>query len=155
MAADYYGPFLEKAKSLVSGAEGSLTVNHVHAEPPLSYVASRSPVIEMLLLYLAHGSEDEAATTVSRFLEIAAKNAGSDIKAYTHGPVLEELEKEGVDGKLKGYFVALGWASVDAHMAFRETEVFKEHVPALRALAKGLKVVSVSSFVAMAFGLPG
>ena len=141
MAADYYAPFLDKAKSMVTGDAGSLTVNHVHAEPPLSHVTDKAPVVEMLLIYVPLDANDEVPGTITRFMDILAKNAQGFVTT-AHGWVVEELEKEGLEGRFKAYFVAIGWESVEAHMAYRETEAFKESIPMLRALAKGLRVVS-------------
>ena len=144
MSADYYAPFLDKVKSMVTDDANALTVNHIHATPPLSAVSSKAPVVEMLLLYVDLSANDEVPGTIMRFMDILSKNAVGFV-ATTHGWVVEEMEKEGSDGKFKGYFVAIGWESVEAHMEYRETEAFKESIPMLRALAKGLKVVSSST----------
>jgi hypothetical protein len=119
----------------------SLTLNHVHATPSLNVIADRAPVVEMLLIYVPASANDEVPGTLTRFLDILEKNATGFV-ATSHGWVVEELDKEGVIEKLKGYFVAIGWESVDAHMAYRDTEPFKENIPMVRALAKGLRVVS-------------
>lgn len=135
---------MEKVFGLTT--EGSLTLNHINATPGLHVVAEKAPVVEMVLIYVSTSATDEVPGTLTRFLDILAKNAKGFV-GTTHGWVVEELEKEGVDEKLKGYFAAIGWESVDAHLAFRDTEAFKEAIPLVRALAKGLRVVSTGKLI--------
>jgi hypothetical protein len=138
-ASESYPSLIEKVFGLTT--KDSLTLNHIHATPGLNVVTDRAPVVEMLLIYVSASANDEVPGTLTRFLDIFVKNATGFV-ATSHGWVVEELHKEGVDEKLKGYFVAIGWESVDAHMAYRDTEPFKENIPMVRALAKGLRVVS-------------
>jgi hypothetical protein len=61
-----------------------------------------------------------------------------------YGWVKEELENaEKFDGKTKGYYVAFGWESVEAHMKYRETQAFKDTIPAFKAVAKMISMVSI------------
>lgn len=62
--------------------------------------------------------------------------------ANAHGWISEELEHEKVEGKARGYYFAIGWESVDAHMRFRETKPFAESIPALRNVSKAMNMVS-------------
>lgn len=58
-----------------------------------------------------------------------------------HGEFMEGNEGEGKEGK--GFVLLGGWESVDAHMRFRETEVFKENVGYLRGNHGGVEMVSL------------
>ena len=54
---------------------------------------------------------------------------------------IEEVEREDVEGgKARVFLAALGWDSVEAHMAFRETPTFKEAILLLRGKAKAIEV---------------
>ena len=130
-----------RAKEVMSGQPGCLVINHMHITSPIFELLEKSPVNEVLLLYVPQDAGDEVPATVDRFLEIASQTA-QGATGYAHGWVVEQLEKEGHEGKLKGYYVFIGWDSVEAHMAYRETEAFKENIPMIRSLAKGLSVVS-------------
>lgn len=52
----------------------------------------------------------------------------------------KEEKKQG-----KALVLCIGWSSKDAHMAYRETEGFKEKVPLLRKGMEGVEVVSAIS----------
>jgi quinol monooxygenase YgiN len=144
MDADYYKPFMAKAGGLLTGSPDCLIMHHVHFTPTLLSLALKAPVVEVLLLYTSPDSTDEVPTTLTRFLDILAANA-EGTTGSAHGWVREELEKDGVEGKLRGYMVAVGWESVDDHMKYRETEAFKESIPLVRQLAKGMSVVSMNT----------
>ena len=57
------------------------------------------------------------------------------------------VHQEGKEGKFKGYLVLFGWESMEAHAKFRQSETFNEIVGPVRAIGKGIKVVSVNSSV--------
>ena len=57
------------------------------------------------------------------------------------GVTYEEIEKEGVKGK--AVVVAIGWQSVDVHMAFRKTEAFSKNIHLLRSTAKSIDMKHV------------
>jgi hypothetical protein len=63
-------------------------------------------------------------------------------KGIQFGEVVEKLKKE--DGKEEGSACKLfiGWETVEDHMKFRETELFKENVPLLRTANEGVEMVS-------------
>lgn len=66
-------------------------------------------------------------------LNIIKENA-EGFRAASCGWVVEDVEHESLgDGKKGRVFkVVLGWDSVEHHMRFRETEVFKENAGLLR-----------------------
>lgn len=147
-----YEPFKRRALSFVTGAPGSLVIKHVNFHTPVAEVAA-APVVEMLLMYVPLEAGDEVPTGVQEFLDIARVNAKGLVKA-AHGWVVEELEHEKFEGKAKGYYAAIGWESVDVHMAYRETQAFKDSIPALRNLAKALSVVSSKAICSETLSVP-
>ncbi len=49
----------------------------------------------------------------------------------------------GIFGKGRAYVLALGWDSVDAHMAFRETKEFTDAIVHVREKIKGAAMYHV------------
>lgn len=102
-------------------------VKHV-ALKPIPTVVLNSPVTEVMLAYFpadipAEGKASKAAAT-ARLEEFADKALSqcADIKGWSFGWGVEDGQK----GNL--LTLLIGWPSVQAHMKFRETEVFKENV---------------------------
>jgi heme-degrading monooxygenase HmoA len=63
---------------------------------------------------------------------------------HAYGPVVEEIEKEEGAGMGKAVVLCIGWESKERHMAFRETESFKENIHFLREGVTGAELVSSS-----------
>lgn len=57
-------------------------------------------------------------------------------RGMSSGWIVEEVEHPSV-GTGFGYAAALGWDSVEAHMAFRETQEFKNAIGQVRSGSKG------------------
>jgi hypothetical protein len=95
----------------------------------------------MLLMYVPLDAGDEVPQGVQKVLDAATAHKQGCI-AGAHGWVVEELENEKFEGKLKGYYAAIGWKSIEVHQRYRETEAFKESIPSLRTVAKALNMVS-------------
>lgn len=71
------------------------------------------------------------------------------IHSSTGGWAVGEAQKEGMGedgavGPAKPWWGAIGWDSVNAHMAFRETEAFRELIPLLRGVAPVVEVHHVA-----------
>jgi heme-degrading monooxygenase HmoA len=56
-----------------------------------------------------------------------------------------EVEVEGEGGVQKGYagVVVIGWESVEKHLAFRETDLFRENIGGLRNGARKIEMYHV------------
>lgn len=95
----------------------------------------RSPVAEVMFAFFPSNITTDAQTDVSqRFSEFNNKalKQCKDVRSVSSGWGLETdfpIRGDGNNGGKGMLFIALiGWGSVDEHMAFRESDVFKKHV---------------------------
>lgn len=99
----------------------------------------------MLAFFPSDLSADAQATVTGRIAQFADKalTGCPDVHACNYGWGVENdfPVRGGAEGQTGSLFVTLiGWSSVDAHMKFRETDVFKENVGLLRGLEGLLKI---------------
>jgi hypothetical protein len=114
---------------------------HITFASPFAAAVS-APVIEYLTLYFPTLVDRVSfGETWRSFVQTAGANA-EGYYGSAAGWIVEELEHEKVEGKARGFAVAIGWESVDAHMKYRETEAFKGSIGSLRSAATVLSVVS-------------
>lgn len=136
MKSDLYQTFGKRlADSIMSGLPALS-----HAQFTLGDIstACSAPVTEMLMIYLPSASDDFESTTWKPFITTLSENAQGFVGA-AGGYCTEIVEYQGEKG-LSAYVAAIGWQSVDAHMAYRETEAFKGSIGSVRGQAKGLSV---------------
>lgn len=120
---------------------GPVQMRHAEFRAPLA-TAAVAPIVELLTLYFPdHVDRINVDTTLVEFIQTLVDNAKGFV-GYTTGWVAEELEHEKIEGKARAYAVAIGWESLEAHMAYRDTQTFKDNIVKVRAIAKGLTVVS-------------
>ncbi|TLD20072.1 hypothetical protein E2P81_ATG09142 [Venturia nashicola] len=132
-----YLPFVQKIGTIMSGP---VHMQHVEFREPLA-TAAVAPIVEMLTLYFPdHVDRTNVETTLVDFLQTIVDNAKGFV-GYTTGWVVEELEHEKIEGKARAYAVTIGWESLEAHMAYRDTHTFKEDIVKVRAIAKGLALL--------------
>ena len=114
--------------------EGKPTVYYVYFDPQPPPAVFESPAVEKFIAYFpaTSNSADRENWEVrfKRFLTILPGAEG--YKNHATGWVLEEVDHEKVEGKVKPWITAIGWESVEAHKAFRETVLFKDNVGLLR-----------------------
>lgn len=133
-----YLPFVQKIATIMSGP---VEMRHAEFGAPIATPAV-APIVEIILWYFPKDvDKTNVDTTLVNFIETIADNAEGFV-GYTTGWVAEELEHEKIEGKAKAYAIAIGWESVEAHMAYRETQTFKDDIVKVRAIAKGPTVVS-------------
>lgn len=134
-ASSAYGPF---AKHLMTIVDGSLTMHHANftPHPPTAALGTASPVTEVLTAYFE--KEDDGFDAKVKQLVKAISENSEGFKGASGGWVIEDVEYEGKKGK--AYVGLLGWESVDAHMAFRETQAFKDNIHLVRKDPLGLEV---------------
>jgi heme-degrading monooxygenase HmoA len=131
-------PFVQKIATIMSGP---VHMQHAEFRTPIS-TAAVAPIVEMLTLYFSNDVDQASAdTTLIGFIQTIVENAKGFV-GYTTGWIIEEVEHEKVEGKGKAYAVAIGWESLEAHMAYRDTQTFKDDIVKVRAIAKGSAVVS-------------
>jgi hypothetical protein len=88
---------------------------------------------------ISQADRDAASAQCQQFVDKALKKC-ADVTGVTLGWGVESdfPVRGGEEGRKGALLTALiGWPSIDAHMKFRETDVFKDNVGLLRSL-KGL-----------------
>jgi len=105
----------------------------------------------MLTMYfnptIGYAQQEEAEKAVDELVAAAQRHAdgfkgaasGWAVELIKHESLVDEVDKKGM-----AFLVALGWESVDAHTAFRETKEFKRFIEPLRDVAKGMEMVRSS-----------
>lgn len=139
MGQPYYGPFV---KNLLSAVDGEMGILHVefNPHPPSAAVGeTSSPVTEVVDHYfvadLSDSEKSAFESNLNKFVKVLEENA-EGYKGFAGGWIVEEQEHEDMDGKAKVWHSCIGWESVDAHMAFRETKAFEENVYLMRPESK-------------------
>ena len=136
----YYKPFVDKFLQIVEAP--ALFHAHLTPHPPSAVLSdTSSPVTEFVAVHL-NPTADRAKTEerVKKFVtEIEAKAEGNTASAG--GWLVEEkpLPKDESTQALV-YVLLLGWTSVDAHNAYRQTQSFKDNVGLLRELPDLLEI---------------
>lgn len=144
-----YVPFKKTLGTIMEGVH----LFHVTPTPFPPAILSRAPTIEFCAFF------DPAPTFLSnieKFVGILEEKRGEGlVKGYyggsyggsvegglvKHSEVLEGKVADGDGGKVVVGF--LGWESKEAHLAFRETELFKENIGLLRGNNRGAEVFHV------------
>jgi len=121
-----YKPFLEKLLGLLREPP-SLCHFHPTQFPPT--VVSRAPINEIAMFYK---TDHSFLDNLKKFVSVFDGNKIEGYVGYVYGPVIEEIEKSAGDGKGKAVTLFIGWESKEAHMKFRETELFQKNVNLLR-----------------------
>jgi hypothetical protein len=123
------------------------TIHHAHLAPhpatPI-YTNPPTPVTEIVTFYfqspLARDRQAAFDKTLADFSERMAKKAeGSTARAGGWMVEEEEVEHKTL-GKCRAYVAAYGWASVEAHMKYRETKDFRQTIAGVRELVSGTEM---------------
>jgi hypothetical protein len=97
-------------------------------------------VTEVLLVYfpsdISPAGKDSVVSQVKEFVD-KALTGYSDIKGVNYGWGVENdfpvrAGEEGQTGSILMAFV--GWTSIDAHLKFQETDIYKEHAHLVQTL---------------------
>lgn len=149
MVSEAYPPFLQAMAPHMAARPG---MHHVAFNPPVPtpVLSGTSPVVELLYTYFP-GDEsftaemkDDAMREATLFLnEIGPKAKGATGQTAI-GWTNEKVEFQGEECLALCVFV--GWESLEAHLEFRSSDLFKENIPQLRGIkgSKGASVVHVS-----------
>ncbi|KAI0121731.1 hypothetical protein BJ170DRAFT_599896 [Xylariales sp. AK1849] len=153
--SEAYGPFLEGFGSIVAAPT---TPYHVAFDPnPPTALDNedgkgKSKVTEVLHVYFSADltvvQQQANLAAVQDFID-KAKPVAKGISGETaHGFVLEELDYKGE--KCRALVAVVGWDSIDAHHAFRDSEEFSKLSPLFAGLEglKGREVWHVCNTVA-------
>ena len=117
---------------------GSARIVHAHFSPhPPSPAISNTtaPVTEIVAHYFDHAISDLDKTSfeegVRKFVGVLEDHA-EGFKGFAGGWIAEKVEHKDVEGGATVYQSMLGWQSVEAHMAFRETKKFQDNAYMMR-----------------------
>ena len=129
IASPAYKPFFDKYTQML---QKPAHLFHAEFKPFPPSAAFGSPVTELITAFFpASVSADVQAKfteNAGKFLKVS-ESAHDGFKDATAGWVVEQQDNEKVEGKkAKAYVAAIGWPSIDAHKAFRETQVFKDNI---------------------------
>ncbi|KAH6638558.1 hypothetical protein BKA67DRAFT_588849 [Truncatella angustata] len=156
MQTPAYGPFNEDIGGVIQGVPSIYHVPFVPFPPTvLSNDGGRgkTAVAEVIHAYfpadLDLEQQQEVLAQAQEFLDESKKiNPKGFSGEVAHGFALEDIEFDGAKSRV--LVLVLGWDSVDAHLAYRETDDFARTIPLLRTLPrrKGIEVWHVANKVA-------
>jgi heme-degrading monooxygenase HmoA len=130
--SDEYGPFMQKLGETTMA--GMPNLHHVCFSTPVAKAAV-APITEMLTLYFTADVEKSSFESIwERFVDVMSKNSVGYLGS-TGGWVVEDLTYDGQPGK--AYVAVVGWESFQAHMAYRETQAFKDTISEVRGITRG------------------
>ncbi|KAL6242877.1 hypothetical protein RBB50_009977 [Rhinocladiella similis] len=139
--SDAYDPFLKRFSNLLGG-DPKLYHAHFVPHPPRAVLSNTTtPTTEIVHMYFPTSYSDQdkkkVADDTKALIAVLEKEA-STYRATAGGWVEEDVNIPGTEEKAKAFVLLIGWTSVEAHLAFRETKAFAENVHLLRD-AKDLK----------------
>lgn len=117
---------------------------YYHARFPRPFEHAAGAAVTELATFHFDGGADAAAFegNAARFAETLTSSAAG-LRDVSMGWAVEEVEHPELQGgKGKAFVLAIGWTGVDAHMAYRETEAFKDSVHLLREGPEASEMVS-------------
>ncbi|EME42047.1 hypothetical protein DOTSEDRAFT_72969 [Dothistroma septosporum NZE10] len=131
------------AESISTIFSGPGYMHHTDFEPYDQLAKAVScPITEIATFYFDDEPPDGYLKRFRKFCEAAMKEEGPRPLAAAAGITHEEVEHEDVKGNAV-VFVA-GWNSIEAHGRFRESEVFRKHMPGLMDGAEKSQTVHIS-----------
>ncbi|KAI2464859.1 hypothetical protein F4781DRAFT_53286 [Annulohypoxylon bovei var. microspora] len=136
-ATDAYKAYISSVTPYVAGPAKVL---HAELAPFPPAVLDKSPVTEVLITYFAQGTDE--AKNLAAAQSLAAKLTGAGVPGTTGLSAvgwMAEKEVEFKGEKTRALVVLLGWESVEAHQAARETDAFKQVIAGFQGAAEGLK----------------
>lgn len=118
-------------KDLESVMDGAPDLYHFTPTVGNQTAAFSAPVNEIVTFYLPL-DDTTFGPNMEKFCDILLKH-GEGMVGVVGGYSVEEVEHEKLEGKKgKKFLGAIGWQSVEAHMAYRETDAFKDNIQLLR-----------------------
>nr|POF15300.1 hypothetical protein CFP56_42189 [Quercus suber] len=127
MGGPEYPSLMSNLKGMVAG-KGQM--HHVDFKPDgAATKVFSAPVTEVATLYFDGKPPSDQLENMLKFVAKVEEGAPEGFLGATAGLTHEEIEKDGVKGI--GAMVTVGWQSVDAHMKFRESQLFKDIIELL------------------------
>lgn len=118
--------------SLAAGAPSAFHA-HLTPFPPLEVVTGRSPMVtEAVMLYFpsdySSTNQDAFHRTMSVTFRGAFEPKPDGFTGFASGWAVEGQDIPGGRGKGKVYIFFIGWETVEKHVQFMQSAVFKEHM---------------------------
>ncbi|KAK4549275.1 hypothetical protein LTR36_007734 [Oleoguttula mirabilis] len=136
-ATDAYGPFFKNVMSIVDGAPLMFVHADFKPEGSLSKTFS-APVTEMAVFYFEGGPPSDYLEGVEKLNKVLEEHTPEGLLSSSAGITYEDVEKDGIKGKAA--IVTIGWQSIESHMAFRSSQVFKDNIHLLRSTSKKVEM---------------
>ncbi|GAB7351373.1 hypothetical protein MBLNU459_g2055t1 [Dothideomycetes sp. NU459] len=143
MKKPQYGPMLQDLGTILAGAPAPY---HFEFTSPKGLKAATSaPVTEVATFYLESKSSS-FESNIAKFEKAIGDGSVEGFLGTSSGWGAEDVEhdKLGAGNKGKALVLVVGWQSKDAHMAYRETEHFKNNVALLRDGPKHIEMHHVT-----------
>lgn len=134
-----YGPFKQRLASLMED------VHLHHITQPDTKLLALAPCIEVATV---HNAQPGMLSNVEKFAAAIEEGKPEGFHGVVYGKVMEKIVRH-VDVRKKdakpgdAIVVMLGWDSRDAHLKFRETDLFKENIGLLREKNGGVEIAHV------------
>lgn len=143
MSDPSYGPFVKHMSSILDDTpavvmyhvEFKTRADSVAVETASSVLRSSPGATEVIHFYIDPSSDLQGFEDAFWKFATEAVEKADGFVSTAGGWIEEGLEHEKAGGEAKGYFVMIGWQSVEKHMEFRESEAFK----GVKALQKHVK----------------
>ena len=105
-----------------------------HPYPAGALSNTQSPVTEVLVNYhkpdISDDDKKSAVSNLRKVIDVIENNA-KGCRSHAGGWAIEEKVPSS-HGEAKAFVSVIGWESKEAHMAFRETQTFKDNIHYLR-----------------------
>lgn len=133
MQTEGYKPFVGRFSTILEeGGSPAFQMMHVDFKPEGGLTkATSAPITEVATFYFGGEAPSGYEDGVHQFRDIIDKDKAAGYLGSALGITHEDdVEREGAKGKAA--VLVIGWQSVEAHMAFRETTTFKDNIHLLR-----------------------
>lgn len=142
----YYPAFLDLFDKIVHNNQSQMFHAHLQPHPPSEALNREvSPTTAILAIYFpvdySHADQQVFEEGWNKLIAAVKRDSGS-CTGYSGGWILEELTVPGCQERSKVYAAYIGFQSVEAHVAYGETQSVRENIHYLRE-AKGFRHLQV------------
>ena len=112
--------------------------HHATFTPHPPRILQEAPCIELATFY---STEEGFLENVDKFRKALDEAKPDGYYGFASGGVVEELRREGKNDNGQAVVLCVAWASKEAHLKFRDAELFKENIWLLREKQGGVVMV--------------
>ncbi|KAK4947833.1 hypothetical protein LTR10_013341 [Elasticomyces elasticus] len=128
---DYYKPFVDELDRVANVFQLQAFHAHLSPHPATKALSNRtSPATEICTIHFpaTYAARDKKKFEQDLFnlVRIIESNVPTST-GFAGGWAVEKLSLPGTSEETTTFIACMGWQSVEAHFAFRETPLFKEH----------------------------